>query len=120
MLGDDAPDDRETETAAAALGRVVRQEEFLALLRRNARAVVRDDDAHQAVRRIVRGLEVTVPCRSVASMALSTRLMITRRICSASTRTCGTRFAEAALEADIGEQAVVERERVGRAADAGR
>src|SRR3954453_1189215 len=40
VLGDDAPDDRQAEAAAAPLGRVVRQEQLLALPRRDTRAVV--------------------------------------------------------------------------------
>ena len=43
MLGDNAPDDRQAETAAAALGGVIRQEQFVALGRRDARSGVGDD-----------------------------------------------------------------------------
>ena len=49
VLGDDAAHDRQAEAAAAPLRRVVRQEQLLALGRRNARAVVGDDDADDAV-----------------------------------------------------------------------
>ena len=71
------------EAAAAPLGRVVRQEQLVALRRRNARAVVGDDDTHDAVRRIELRLDDDLG-RGVPSLrsALSTRLMMTRRICS--------------------------------------
>src|SRR5206468_1359939 len=49
VLRDDATHDRKPQTAAAPLRRVVRQEQLLALGWRNARAVVGDDHAHQAV-----------------------------------------------------------------------
>src|SRR5205085_7681948 len=49
VLGDDAANDRQAEAAAAALGRVVRQEQLLALRGRNTGSVVRDDHAYHAV-----------------------------------------------------------------------
>ena len=55
VLGDDPPDDRQAEPAAAALGRVVGHEQLLAIGGRHAGAVVGDDEPHDAVRAIVAG-----------------------------------------------------------------
>src|SRR5690349_8035004 len=46
VLGGDLADDRQAETHAGHLGREVRQEELVAVLLRDARAVVAHDDAH--------------------------------------------------------------------------
>ena len=73
VLGDDAADDGQAETAAPLLGRVVRQEQLVALRRRNARTVVGHDDAHEVVRPDRAAVSMSiVPRRSIASMALST------------------------------------------------
>src|SRR5262245_44295339 len=52
MLGDDPAHDGEAEPAAAPLGRVVRQEQFVAFGWRDARSVVSDDHPNQAVARV--------------------------------------------------------------------
>src|SRR5437867_2472989 len=49
VFGDDPAHDRETEPAAAPFGRVIREEQLLALGRRDARAVVCDNDTDEVV-----------------------------------------------------------------------
>src|SRR4051794_34430269 len=50
VLGDDSPHDGQAEAAAAPFGRVVGQEQLLALPRRDTRTVVGDHDADHRVR----------------------------------------------------------------------
>ena len=91
VFGDDAAHDGEAQTAAALLGRVIRQEQFVALGRRNAGAVVGDDDPQQVVAPCrARSRSRWCPSALIASTALSTRLSTTRRICSGSTDTRGS------------------------------
>src|SRR5262245_34148647 len=49
MLGNNAADDGQAEAAAPALRRIVRQEQLLALRRRNARTIVGNDHARETV-----------------------------------------------------------------------
>src|SRR5690606_13047645 len=77
VLGDDPPDDRETKPAAAALGRVVRQEQLLPVLWRNARTVVAHRDPDDAVDRIVLGRDLDGRQRSVGTR---TRRRTTQRL----------------------------------------
>jgi hypothetical protein len=57
VLGDDPADDRQAEAAAAALRRIVRHEQFVAVRRRDPRTVVGDENASHAVHTIVAGLD---------------------------------------------------------------
>src|SRR5687768_3922389 len=61
MLGDDATHDREPETTATTLGRVIRKKQLLAFARWDARAIIRHRDADEAIRWIVPGLENDSP-----------------------------------------------------------
>jgi hypothetical protein len=74
VFGDDAPDNRQAESAAATLGGVVRQEQLLALAGRDAGPVVGDDDSDGRCSPASSCASTTIwPRRSIASMALSTR-----------------------------------------------
>ena len=112
VLGDDAADDRQPEAAAALLRRAVRQKQLVALGRRNAGPL--------SATTIARGcwpasccVSMSIaPRRSIASMALSTRLMMTRRICSGSTETRGSDSAKCGRISTSREQAAIQPQRV--------
>ena len=93
VLRDDPAHDRQTEAAAPSFRRVIRQEEFS----RSPGGIPGPSSAtmrRTSCWRDRRCVSMTIrPCRSMASTALSTRLMITRRICSESRRTNGTSAA---------------------------
>ena len=112
MLGDDPADDGEPEPAAPPLGGVVRQKELLALRWRNAGAVIGHDKADEPVRRIELGLEDDV------AAALHRFDRVVDQVDDDAADLFGIQPDErkarrkALLDADIAEDAVVERDRV--------
>src|SRR5262245_1929872 len=112
VLGNNPADDGQAEAAAPALGRIVRQEQLLALGRRNARTVVGHDHAREAVGLVAlrfhqnRSAPIHGLDRVVDKVDDDAAHLLDVQPDERDTR------REALLDANVAENAVVERERL--------